>query len=88
MQYHYYLTTVRDHPELMYIVFVDANREYPLIVSLAEADDGYIQDHFADLLDQAMQANQPYVPTQLDRIEAQILYTALMTDTLLDEEAE
>ena len=27
-------------------------------------------------------------PTQIDRIEAQVLYTALMTDTLLEEEAE
>ena len=26
-----------------------------------------------------------YVPTQLDRIEAQALYTALMTDTLIEE---
>jgi len=25
-------------------------------------------------------------PTQLDRIEAQVLYTALMTDTLIEEE--
>lgn len=25
-------------------------------------------------------------PTQIDRVEAQALYTALMTDTLLDEE--
>lgn len=27
----------------------------------------------------------PQVPTQLDIIEAQVLYTALMTDTLLEE---
>lgn len=26
------------------------------------------------------------VPTQLDRVECQVLYTALMTDTLLEEE--
>ena len=27
----------------------------------------------------------PELPSQLDRIEAQALYTALMTDTLIDE---
>lgn len=27
----------------------------------------------------------PIVPTQLDRIEAQTIYTALMTDTLIEE---
>ena len=26
------------------------------------------------------------MPTQLDRIEAQVLFTALMTDTLIEEE--
>lgn len=30
-------------------------------------------------------AEIPIVPTQLDRIEAQALYTALMTDTLIEE---
>lgn len=30
-------------------------------------------------------ADIPIVPTQLDRIEAQTLYTALMTDTLIEE---
>lgn len=29
--------------------------------------------------------NIPQEPTQEDRIEAQVLYTALMTDTLLEE---
>lgn len=29
--------------------------------------------------------NAPQEPTQADRIEAQVLYTALMTDTLLEE---
>ena len=29
--------------------------------------------------------NVPQEPTQEDRIEAQVLYTALMTDTLLEE---
>lgn len=29
-----------------------------------------------------------YEPTQLDRIEAQTMYTALMTDTLLEEDAD
>ena len=28
---------------------------------------------------------QKQTPTQLDRIEAQTLYTALMTDTILEE---
>lgn len=28
----------------------------------------------------------PATPTQLDRVEAQAMYTALMTDTLLEEE--
>lgn len=28
----------------------------------------------------------PAAPTQLDRVEAQTMYTALMTDTLLEEE--
>lgn len=28
----------------------------------------------------------PEVPTQLDRVEAQVMYTAMMTDTLLEEE--
>ena len=28
----------------------------------------------------------PPQPTDTDRIEAQVMYTALMTDTLLDEE--
>lgn len=31
-------------------------------------------------------ADAPIEPTQLDRIEAQVLYTALMTDTLIEEE--
>lgn len=31
------------------------------------------------------QENIPQEPTQEDRIEAQVLYTALMTDTLLEE---
>lgn len=32
------------------------------------------------------EADQPIgEPTQLDRIEAQVLYTALMTDTLIEE---
>lgn len=30
-------------------------------------------------------SNIPKEPTQEDRIEAQVLYTALMTDTLLEE---
>lgn len=29
---------------------------------------------------------EPDAPTQLDRVEAQTMYTALMTDTLLEEE--
>lgn len=28
----------------------------------------------------------PTTPTQLDRVEAQVMYTALMTDTLLEED--
>lgn len=30
-------------------------------------------------------APEPEAPTQLDRVEAQTLYTALMTDTLIEE---
>lgn len=29
---------------------------------------------------------EPATPTQLDRVEAQAMYTALMTDTLLEDE--
>lgn len=29
---------------------------------------------------------EPATPTQLDRVEAQTMYTALMTDTLLEDE--
>ena len=31
---------------------------------------------------------QPDEPTQLDRIEAQMMYTALMTDTLIEGEVK
>jgi len=30
----------------------------------------------------------PVEPTQLDRIEAQVMFTAMMTDTLIDAEEE
>lgn len=32
--------------------------------------------------------DEPAEPTQLDRIEAQTMFTALMTDTLLEEDIE
>lgn len=35
---------------------------------------------------EALPEPEPAGPTQLDRIEAQAMYTALMTDTLLQEE--
>ena len=37
-----------------------------------------------DVLETPEQPSDPQ-PTQLDRIEAQVLYTALMTDTILEE---
>ena len=30
---------------------------------------------------------EPETPSQLDRVEAQVVYTAMMTDTLLESEA-
>ena len=32
-------------------------------------------------------APEPETPSQLDRVEAQVTYTAMMTDTLLESEA-
>ena len=43
----------------------------PVERAQAEMDDDY--------------AEIPIVPTQLDRVAAQVLYTALMTDTLIEE---
>lgn len=42
----------------------------------AEAYDAYMAEH----------PDTPEPPTDLERIEAQVLYTALMTDTLIEEE--
>ncbi len=41
-----------------------------------EAYDAYMAEH----------PETPEPPTDLERIEAQVLYTALMTDTLIEEE--
>lgn len=41
-------------------------------------------DEIAEMQKQAEQL-PPEEPTQLDRIEAQMMYTALMTDTLIEE---
>lgn len=56
-----------------------------------EAQDAW--DEYEDILryiripdeELARQEEQKNKPTQLDRIEAQITYTAMMTDTLLEE---
>lgn len=46
--------------------------------------DGAVQERTADEME-ADYTPPDAVPTQLDRIEAQALYTALMTDTLIEE---
>lgn len=43
------------------------------------------QEEIKELLE-SITVEMPAEPTQADRIEAQVIYTALMTDTLLMEE--
>ena len=42
-------------------------------------------DEEAEYKRQQMRSEPPEEPTQIDRIEAQAIYTALMTDTLIEE---
>lgn len=52
-------------------------------------DNGIIRDmtseEEAEYKREQMRSESPEEPTQLDRIEAQAMYTALMTDTLIEE---
>ena len=88
MQYNYYFTSCQDHPELTTVVFVDGINEYALTLPTLEATDFVIQGSFVDYLYRAKHSAPKSIATKFDRIEAQALYTAMMTDTLLDEEAE
>lgn len=44
----------------------------------------YTEEELAERLAKRLQMQN--TPTQLDRVEAQVMYTALMTDTLLEED--
>ena len=50
---------------------------------LSTDDEGYIT---AKAEEERQRAEQEAMPTAEERIEAQVMYTALMTDTLLEEE--
>jgi hypothetical protein len=59
----------------------------------SEAVVPYTEESYAEAKKIAIEISEPYdnginnpveIPSQLDRIEAQITYTALMTDTLLE----
>jgi len=50
---------------------------------LSTDDEGYIA---AKAEEERQRAEQEAMPTAEERIEAQVMYTALMTDTLLEEE--
>ena len=45
----------------------------------------YSSGKYIEITEDEVFPNIPQEPTQEDRIEAQVLYTALMTDTLLEE---
>ena len=48
-------------------------------------DRSWVEEHAKELLSEPDYEPADDTPTQLDIIEAQVLYTALMTDTLLEE---
>lgn len=66
-----------------YLVSATAVKEYatPIdnVTKFAWADEDYEEVQMYVLNQEVMEA-----PTQLDRIEAQVAYTAMMTDTLLE----
>ena len=59
------------------LYFTDSNKEIQIAEALKYSYNGeYTIEDIPD---------EPQEPTQLDRIEAQTTYTAMMTDTLLEE---
>ena len=72
-------------PEILTEAYVDARGfvlltvENGIVTAVEKNEDAYnayITEH----------PDTPAPPTDLERIEAQVLYTALMTDTLIEEE--
>lgn len=47
-----------------------------------------LQKKMADKLGLSTEDFQPKKATKVDKLEAQVLYTALMTDTLIEEDNE
>lgn len=62
----------------------------PGAITVVTLPDGDISDHrYIDgeyVYDPLPEEETTTAPTQLDRIEAQTMYTALMTDTLLEDD--
>ena len=65
------------------VCFSDGESEYSSELVWSEGLDRDIRENYARYLAEAKAHPFAGEPTQLDRVEAQTMYTALMTDTLL-----
>ncbi len=80
----YFFTAKNGDPGWVIVSFVDDGYEYRLALENSETLGEEISNNYDYYLDLAKQSTYHDDPTRLDRIEAQTLYTALETDTLLE----
>ncbi len=79
-----------------FVIFVDLNKRYSGYNVVPRAEDPYNAYDIEEVrryclekpnkvFDDYNPEPDPSKPTQLDRVEAQAVYTAMMTDTLIEE---
>lgn len=69
---------------MKYIIYKDDIEENRIV-----ADEAFCQEHYSTggytyQMEPKSELEMEPEPTQLDRVEAQVAYTAMMTDTLLE----